>query len=59
MASIILRRRGVLALEHATNKSSSLRWFSTEVNKNNEDNPGTDKDGKIDFGKTLIFRSSL
>ncbi|KAH7624514.1 hypothetical protein Ndes2526B_g00715 [Nannochloris sp. 'desiccata'] len=56
MASIILRRRGLLALERAANKTSSLRWFSAEVNKNSEENSDTNTDGKIDFGFTEVPR---
>lgn len=57
MASIILRRRGLLALERAANKTSSLRWFSAEVNKNSEENSDTNTDGKIDFGKAIMSTS--
>jgi len=60
MASIILRRRGLMALERATNTTSSLRWFSAEGNnKNIEENSGTSTDGKIDFGKNTMPRSVL
>lgn len=52
MASVILRRRGLLALERATNQTSSLRLFSVEPsNKDKEESPGAERDGKIDFGE--------
>jgi len=59
MASIILRRRGLLALERATNTTSSLRWFSAEGNKNVEGDPDTITNGKIDFGKNMNPTSLL
>lgn len=56
---MILRRRGLSALERATNTTSNLRWFSAEGNKSAEEDPGTNTDGKIDFGKNINPASLL
>ena len=58
MASVILRRRGFLALERATNTTSSLRLFSAEPKKDKQESAGSERDGKIDFGKwNMISRA--
>lgn len=44
-----------MALERATNTTSSLRLFSAEPNKDKEESTGSERDGKIDFGKKKLI----